>query len=79
MKRNNKEILTIITCAASFSFGWILTVIGFFMPPQGEVSDSVLWILGQSLLYCGACIGISSFYAKKLNDFKTEIRHEIGK
>ena len=79
MKRNSKEILTVVTCSLSFAFGWLLTTIGFFVPPCGEVSDSVLWILGQSLLYTGACIGISSYYSKKLNDFKHEIRQEINK
>lgn len=73
-----KDYLTLITCISSFALGWILTCVAFALPPVGVVSDSVLWILGQSLLYCGACIGISSFYSGKLRDFKSEIRKEIG-
>ena len=74
-----KEKLSYITCVSSFVIGWILTIVGFILPPSGEVSDSVLWILGQSLLYTGAVLGISSYYSSQLNNFKTEVRNELKK
>ena len=79
MNKKYKDILNIATCGLSFLFGWGLTIAGFIVPPTGEVSGSVLWILGQALLYCGACIGISEHYSSKLHDFQQEIRKEIKK
>ena len=78
-KLKYKDYLTIWTCSLSFLLGWILTVVGFILPPSGEVSDSVLWILGQSLLYTGACIGISGYYSSQLKNFKAEVRKELNK
>lgn len=43
------------------SFGMIFTGIGFFVQPLGEVSDSVLWILGQALIYAGSIFGIATY------------------
>ncbi len=43
------------------SFGMIFTGIGFFVKPLGEVSDSVLWILGQALIYAGSIFGIATY------------------
>ena len=59
LNKSKKEWMSILTCGATFTFGWGLTIAGFIVPPVGVVSGSVLWILGQSLLYCGAILGIS--------------------
>lgn len=44
-------------------FGVVLTIAAFIIPPVGEIHDSVLWVLGQSLLYAGGALGIAN-YAK---------------
>ena len=56
-----KNRLGVITSCISFVLGWLLVIIGFFTAPVGEVSNSVLWILGQALLYCGSFIGIADY------------------
>lgn len=33
--------------------GYALAVAGFITPPKGEISDSVLWIFSQCLIYAG--------------------------
>ena len=43
------------------AFGMLFTGIGFFVEPLGEVSDSVLWILGQALIYAGSIFGIATY------------------
>ena len=63
--------------AAAFFLGWMLTIICFFVDPIGSVTDSVLWILGQVLLFTGSVIGISEHYSSQLKQFKDEIRKEI--
>jgi hypothetical protein len=56
-----KNRLAVITCLISFGLGWCLTIAGFLMPPMGEVADSILWILGQSLLYTAGVLGIGMY------------------
>ena len=34
--------------------GYALAVAGFITPPKGEISDSVLWIFSQCLIYAGS-------------------------
>ena len=63
--------------ATAFFLGWMLTIICFFVDPIGSVTDSVLWILGQVLLFTGSVIGISEHYSSQLKQLKDEIRNEI--
>jgi len=49
-------------------FGCILTTIGFFTEPMGEVSSSVLWILGQCLIYAGSALGIANYVKSSVHD-----------
>lgn len=63
MTKERKDTVTVVSAVAMLCFGCILTTIGFFMHPSGEVHDSVLWILGQCLIYAGGALGIAN-YAK---------------
>ena len=66
-----------ITAVFAFLIGFGLTIAGFCVPPVGEVHDSVLWILGQCLLYTGTVLGISTHYATKLKEFEKEIKNKL--
>lgn len=57
----------------SFFAGWALTITNFFLPPMGEIADSTLFVLGQSLLYVGAIIGITSYAKAEVRQMKREI------
>lgn len=74
--KNIKTTLATITCVICFTLGWGLTITGFFLPPQGEVSESVLFILGQSMIYTAAVLGIDQHYSVKLSQFKEEMNRE---
>lgn len=74
-----KEAIAYIFAIVSFIIGFSLVVIGFFMPPQGEVSSSALFILGEALSFSGAVIGISFHYRGELENFKSEVRRTINK
>lgn len=49
--------------------GIVLAVAGFVVDPVGEMSDSVLWYVSQSLLYAGSVFGLSAYVENKLNKF----------
>lgn len=61
MTKDTKANIAVISAVAMLSFGMIFTGIGFFVEPLGEVSDSVLWILGQALIYAGSIFGIATY------------------
>ena len=78
MKRETKDSLGVISACVMLIFGISLTAIGFAIAPLGEVSDSVLWILGQSLIYAGGIFGIASYTKgvvdRRIDEWKAEVR-----
>lgn len=72
-----KDKLSYILCIASFVVGVILTILGMFISPIGEIHSSVLTSLGVFLTFSGSIIGISQHYGAQLEGFKSEVRKEI--
>lgn len=65
------------TAIASFVIGWGLTIMGFCVPPLGEISPSVLSALGIALSFTASVLGIATYFDAQLRNFKREIRKEI--
>lgn len=59
---NIKEKLAILSAVVAFILGWCMSIAGFWIPPIGEVADSILWILGQALLYAASVFGVSAYF-----------------
>jgi len=72
-----KDKLAYIFASLALLFGLGITLAGFLVPPLGEVHDSVLWILGQTLVYSGSVVGISIHYQNELGKFKKDIEKLI--
>lgn len=73
-----KEKLSYVFASVALGFGILLTFLGFLVDPMGVVDDSVLWVLGQTLIYSGSIVGISMHYKQELNNFKDDI-HKLLK
>lgn len=78
MKEKWKELdlktrIAYITAVVAFILGWCLTIAGFVAPPLGIVSDSVLWVLGQSLVYAASVLGIGMYVTGSVNGMKRAI------
>lgn len=69
-----KNKVAIITAIVAFLVGWGLTIAGFIVPPIGEVADSVLWILGQALLYAASVFGLGMYVGGEVKRLKSEVR-----
>lgn len=67
MTKESKDNIAVTSAIVMLCFGMALTAIGFFVSPVGEVHDSILWILGQALLYAGAIFGVA-YYTKGVID-----------
>jgi len=56
------------TAIAMLAAGTALSAAGFIVPPLGEISDSVLWLFAQCLLYAGSIFGVSSYVNGKIKE-----------
>lgn len=81
MKQLLNELLHVKELTALFAliFGFGLSLAGFIVDPTGIVDDSVLWILGQCLIYAGSIYGISTHYASKQEELEEKINSRLDK
>ncbi|MBO7323652.1 MAG: hypothetical protein J6S67_06965 [Methanobrevibacter sp.] len=61
------------TACIAFVIGWGLTIAGFFVPPAGAISESVLWVLGQALLYAASVFGVGMYTTGAVRNMRREI------
>lgn len=76
-KLDVKTKFAIGTAVVAFVAGWALTIAGFIIPPKGEVHDSVLWILGQALIYTASVLGIGMYFNNQMAKFRADTRRYI--
>lgn len=73
---NIKEKLAILSAIIAFILGWCMSIAGFWIPPIGEVADSILWILGQALLYAASVFGVSAYFRSETVQLRKDMdRH----
>ena len=72
---NIKDKIAILSAIIAFILGWCMSIAGFWIPPVGEVSDSILWILGQALLYAPAVFRVSAYFRSE----KVQLRRDMDK
>jgi hypothetical protein len=70
-----KQKVAMISGIVAFLLGWGLTIAGFFVPPLGDIADSVLWVLGQSLIYTGSVLGLTQYFSAE----SVRLRHDVDK
>ena len=78
MTQETKNKWQVGTAAGMLTGGLGLTVAGFIVPPLGEISNSVLWVLGQCLIYAGSIFGVSTYMDNKFMDIKRRLRLKEG-
>lgn len=74
-----KEKIAICTAVAAFIAGWALTIAGFIVPPLGAITDGVLWVLGQALIYAASVFGITSYFKSESVQMKRDMEHYFDK
>ena len=77
-----KEVM--LHCIGLLTLGaaFMLLFMGMFIPPEGEIHDSVLTAFGISLLFVAAIYGISAYFVTSLKGFKAAVldllsRHHV--
>lgn len=79
MKKERKDTITVWSAIAMLAFGVLLTTTAFIIPPVGEIHDSVLWVLGQSLIYAGGALGIANYARTSAREAVDERLKEMHK
>lgn len=82
MTQEKKISIQTWSAIAMLAVGALLSAAGFCVPPLGEVSDSVLYLFAQCLIYAGSIFGVSSYYKAKFNELQRQVdefTHATGK
>lgn len=80
MTKNIKDTITIGCAICMLLFGASLTTAGFIVEPLGEVSHSVLTILGECLIFSGAALGLTNYVQSTVRDEVSKLnKGENGK
>lgn len=79
MTKDRKDSITVWSAIGMLVFGVALTLSAFCIEPLGEIHDSVLWVLGQSLIYAGGALGIANYARQSARDAVQEMEEEREK
>lgn len=66
--KGKSPVVQTVTACAMLAWGVVLTSVAFFLEPLGEIHSSVLWVLGQCLIYAGSVFGLKAYVDKRLGD-----------
>ena len=69
----NKQNLSLISALVMQLSGIALAVASFVRSPAGEISDSVLWYVAQTLIYSGSIFGVSVYVQTKVAEIRSEL------
>lgn len=68
-----KEALAYGLAIASTLAGFVMLFIGMYIPPEGQIHESVLTAFGIILVFAGSLLGISMHYENEAKKFKENI------
>ena len=73
MTKETRTDIQIYSAIAMLMAGVALATAGFIVPPTGEISDSVLLLFAQCLIYAGSIFGVSVYIHTKFAELKSVI------
>lgn len=73
MTKERKDTIATYSALGMLVFGAILTGAGFCVTPVGTIDDSVLWVLGQCLLYAGGIFGITLYTKHRFDEMQQHV------
>lgn len=77
MEKDRKEHAAYWTAIIAFIVGWGLTIAGFVVPPVGEVSGSVLAVLGEAMVYTASVFGVTLYFRNQMAKFRSDAKKYI--
>jgi len=77
MTQGIKENIAYGSALFMLVFGVALTTAGFVIDPQGQIHDSVLYVLGQCLIFAGSVMGVSAYAAGRMRHIEDSVKRDI--
>lgn len=74
-----RDVLLYVVGLLTLTAAFVLLFLGMFIPPEGEIHDSVLTAFGISLLFVASIYGISAYFVANLTGFKKNILELLSK
>lgn len=71
-----KDIIHYVCAVGMIIFGCVMCVASFCLSESHVVDDSVLWILGQSLLFAGSIFGVGLYVNARVESEFLKIKKE---
>lgn len=71
-----KEVVHYTCAILILLFGSVLCLLGFYEEPKGRVDESILFILGQCLLFAGSTFGLSLYVNQQIKKYVTKQNQE---
>lgn len=72
-----KDKLAVGTALAAFAAGWLLTGIAAFVPLLLS-EQSILWILGQSLVYSASVFGVAAYFRSESVQLRRDMDNHLA-
>ena len=76
-RKNVHDKAAMVTAVIAFIVGWGLTIAGFIVPPTGEVSGSVLAVLGEAMVYAASVFGVGMYFKNQMAKFRSDTRRYL--
>lgn len=73
-----KELVIYIMAIVTMACGLVLLFSGLYIPPEGEIHNSVLTAFGTICIFVASLMGISIHYANELDKLKTSVSERLA-
>ena len=74
MDKDKRQRAAYWTAIIAFVIGWGLTIADFIVEPLGEVSGSVLAVLGEAMVYAASVFGVTLYFNHQMQKFRADTR-----
>ena len=74
---DTKERIQYATAVAMLVSGLVMSFVGFYAAPVGEISDSVLWYTAQTLIYAGSIFGVGLYIDGRLKRLENKRKFNL--
>lgn len=74
-----KEVLVYALAVMTMAAGVTMMFLGLYIPPEGEIHDSVLTAFGIICIFSASLLGISIHYDNELTAFKRKVAQDLSR
>ena len=76
MKSQHKDIIVVSAACIAFLAGIFLCIAGFYTPPEGDISGSVLTATGEFLTFFASVFGIGEYTRIQIEKVRKSANNE---